>query len=352
MKKLLLLLLAFNLNAQTLRYQDAGYFSNVSRAVIIGQEAGSKFGQNSDVDKITVPEDVTDIGGVYIPPTADRTHNIASTSIQDVGALLSTGAVDTYSTTTHIFTDASADFVTDTVSVGDIFLDDTSQDHSVVISVTNLTTLVLEPLHHSSPSIVGNTYRIVDRTGTGAAVLHIKQGGQKAGARYSEFIIMNGTTNVATVNAYYRITRMHVHGVGSNGEAVGDISATAQTDLTITAKVVNGNGSTQMAFIHVPRGKTLFLYDWYVTMHRAGVASDAMAEVQLVSELWRENSDGRVLWSTLGASVQGGKAQVDFKSPLRFRQDEDIWIRVEDVSDDNSIISAGFNYIIVDNNYL
>lgn len=353
MKKLLLLLI-LSLTANAGSYGELDFHTQVCLGKIIGWECGQKFGENPDVDTGTVPEDITDMGGVYVPPTTDRTHDIASTSIQDAGTLLSTGTVTSYDTATYIFTDSTADFVTDGVAVGDLVLDDTAQDHSIVTAVTNLTTLVLEPMHHTATggSIVGDTYRVVTSAGTGSIVLHIKQGGQKAGARTSEFIILNGTTNVPTTSTYYRITRMHIHGVGTNGESVGNITATAQTDATVTAQITNGNGSTGMAFYHVPRGYTLLLYSWYATLHRTGTASDAMAKVTLNSELWKENSDGRRLWSSLGVSINGGIMSKKYIVPLKFSQDEDIFIRVKDVSDNDSHVSGGFDYILINNDNL
>lgn len=40
----------------------------------------NKFGENEDIDSGTTPEDIWDGGGIYTPPTANRTHQIKSTS--------------------------------------------------------------------------------------------------------------------------------------------------------------------------------------------------------------------------------------------------------------------------------
>ena len=354
MKKLyLILILSLTVNAGS--YNELDFFTQVALGKIAGYSSGHKFGENPDVDTGTVPEVIWDVGNGYTAPTADRTHDIASTSVADVGSLVSTGTITTYVNSTAIFTDSSADFVTDGVIAGDLWLDDTSQDHSVVISVTNLTTLVLEPVHHwiTGNDYDGNTYRIVNKAGTGAAVLHIKQGDQKDGTIITEFVILNGTTNVATANAYYSLTRMHIHGVGAGGESAGDITATAQTDATVTAKILQGNGSTGMAWFHVPRGYTMLVYYIGATLHRTGVASDAMAEIGVYSELWRERGEGRRTWDTYGVSVNGGLTPINLLSaPIKISQDEDFWIEAFNVSDNDSHISARFNYILIDNDYL
>jgi len=42
-----------------------------------------KFGANADIDTATVPEDVWNAGGLWVPPTQARTHTIASTDAAD-----------------------------------------------------------------------------------------------------------------------------------------------------------------------------------------------------------------------------------------------------------------------------
>lgn len=46
----------------------------------------SAFGINQDIDILTAPEDVWLNGGVFVPPTTYRIHNIASASANDTSA--------------------------------------------------------------------------------------------------------------------------------------------------------------------------------------------------------------------------------------------------------------------------
>ena len=304
----------------------------------------NKFGKNPDVDTGTVPEDIWDGGGLILFPTADRTHQIKSTSAQDVGTLISTGTMTDNGATSVI--DSTATFISDGVSVGDTVLDDTDQDHSLVTAIVSETELTIETWHHDVEDKTGDTYRVVNPSGTGTAILHITSAYKKGdGTPYTEFIIMNGTTNVPTVNALYRINRMHGHGVGSNKTNVGIITATADVDATVSAQINIGNGQTQMAVAYVPFGKIGIITNYYASMFRDGAAKDALAEIEMRSNLWGTDSEN--IEHAMGLSVIGGVSEKTFNPYKKIGQETDVWLRVNDVSDDNSIIFGGFDIILI-----
>lgn len=68
----------------------------------------------------------------------------------------------------------------------------------------------------------------------------------------SEDVTLNGVANVPTANSYVIIHRMIGLTYGSVRSNVGVITATAQTDGTVTAAMLVGNGSTLMAILGVP----------------------------------------------------------------------------------------------------
>lgn len=59
------------------------FMLEVARGRIPGMKSLNKFGANPDVDTGSTPEDVWDLGGLHVPPTVARIHNIASTSTDD-----------------------------------------------------------------------------------------------------------------------------------------------------------------------------------------------------------------------------------------------------------------------------
>jgi len=304
----------------------------------------NKYGKNPDIDTGTVPEDVIDTGGLVQFPTQDRIHQIVSTSAQDVGILRSTGTIESNTGTTLY--DSTATFVSDGVVVGDQVLDDSDQDHSIVTAVTEQT-LTVELWHHGGDEDkTGDSYRIVNPSGTGTAVLHIKSAYKKGDETpYTEFVIMNGTTNVPTVNALFRINRMHGHGAGSSNSNVGTISATADTDGTVSAQINPTNGQTQMAVAYVPAGHIGVITNYYGSIFRAGVASEAMAELEMRSNLW--STDSNNLEHSMGISVSGGPSTKNFNPYKTIGSETDVWLRVNNVSDNNTIFFGGFDIILV-----
>lgn len=304
----------------------------------------NKWGRNKEIDKTTTPEDITSIGGIYAPPTTERAHTVVSTSAQDQGTLVSSGTVTAFLGNFSI-EDTEAQFVTDGVSVGDAVLNDTKLDHSRVLTVVSETELTILGWHHYEPSddILGNTYRIVSAPNTGVGVAHVTQGYALEGDPLGEFVIMNGLTPVNLAHDYYRLLSAHTHQAGSNNTNVGDITFTAAVDLTETAKILAGDGRTEMAFIHIPKGSVAYITKYDATLHRSGVASDAMAQIELRSQLWGD--DGSFVDHSGGCSVHS-KLEEEYRPYRKVFGNTDVWVRCTGVSDDNCIISASIDYIL------
>ena len=67
------------------------FYLELSRGNIPNMSGVLKFGRNPVVDTGTDPEDVWDTGGLWVPPTQARLHNIVSTSTADNGATATGG---------------------------------------------------------------------------------------------------------------------------------------------------------------------------------------------------------------------------------------------------------------------
>lgn len=117
--------------------------------------------------------------------------------------------------------------------------------------------------------------------GTTGALTVVVTGIASDGTRNSETITLNGTSNVLTTNSYTMIDRMEVLTVGSTGSNIGTITATAQTDSTVTARIEATQNQTRMAIFQVPTNAQATLYSYYIIINGSTPATTLMTiEIQ------------------------------------------------------------------------
>ncbi len=95
----------------------------------------------------------------------------------------------------------------------------------------------------------------------------------------TELVTLAGLTPVTTAKTWVIIHRMAVVNSGGSSMNFGTITATAATDLTVTAQIEVGNGQTQMAIFGVPRGYTFHVTNFFAHI-AIGSPSGSGAEVQ------------------------------------------------------------------------
>jgi hypothetical protein len=162
-------------------------------------------------------------------------------------------------------------------------------------------------------------------------------------ATYAEIIedvTLGGTVSVNTTNSFLRINKMEALTVGSAGAAVGNITATAATDGTVSAKIAAGENESRNAFYTVPLNKTGFVFAMFGEMY--GAASTIIATAEM---LMREYGKG---WVSRGVcSVNGGEENTRrFAAPIAVPAKADIKIRAA-TSADNADLVAGMQMLVV-----
>jgi hypothetical protein len=181
--------------------------------------------------------------------------------------------------------------------------------------------------------------------GLGARTLEV-YGLDASYALQSEIVQLNGLGGVTTANTYMMIHRMIVRSAGATGYNYGVISATAQVDGTITAQIKATNNQTLMAIYQIPADKTGYLYDYYMSIGRAGGAPNTYGDMRLVIK-----PDGEVfqLKSFIGIHNKGtGVWEKTYRYPLIITEKSIIKVQTE-VDDVNSDIQAGFTLQLKDN---
>ena len=247
-----------------------GSLSDVSLGLTAKRSTVNKWGRNADVDSAAA-EDIWTQGGLHVPPTAARTHDLVSSDVADNGVTPGTGM---------------------------------------------------------------QTVRIF--------------GLDSAWALQQEDITLNGTTNVPTKNTYLRIFRMSGLSAGSGVINAGLITATAQTDSTVSAAIAIGDGQTQMAVYSVPTGYKALIHSLNISYNRSGGAASTI-DVILMVRCFIDTTTPVLLTQDYVEIVQGATNPVikPFTPPKMLAGPCDVFLRVVAASANNNDVSGGFDIELV-----
>ena len=179
--------------------------------------------------------------------------------------------------------------------------------------------------------------------GTGAQSILVS-GLDGAGLEVSETVALNGTTPVPTVNSYDITHELRVTAAGAFGRNAGNITATAQIDLTVTAIVLPTENKSLMAIYKVPSDKTAYMSSLRTSFVRKGTSGYASASllVKKPGEVW-------VVEHPEGLHVTGNASNDQNFDPY-IQYASGTLLKVQSVvSDKNCIVYAGFQLYLVDN---
>lgn len=164
-----------------------------------------------------------------------------------------------------------------------------------------------------------------------------------------ETIILNGTTDVPTVNSFVLIHRMEVLTKGATSVNVGTITATGiGGGNPVTAQINVGEGQTLMAIYGIPSNQRAWMTNFYGSVQKVQTGRDII--IRLLSN--REPQSELVNFTTKHIfTINGGGSsdvQHDFKPYKEF--EGPCIIKMQATGDANDMdVSAGFDLYLVDN---
>lgn len=170
--------------------------------------------------------------------------------------------------------------------------------------------------------------------------------------KVTQTITLTGRTRAALTTDLIRIHRaFNANGTATAGDAYifvdGDLTLgvpNAKDD--IRAKILISSQQTEMSMYAVPAGKTALLFQWYAGMAKSSVAaaiSDITYSIREFGGIFRDQ--GHVGLNTVGA----GHIVYKYASPNILPEKTDIKATCNEVSANDSSVTAGYDLLIFDN---
>jgi hypothetical protein len=149
----------------------------------------------------------------------------------------------------------------------------------------------------------------------------------------SETVTLTGTSAVTTTNAFIRVFRMAYE----DGANAGDITArTLSASGTVVAQINVGYAQTLMAVYTIPAGHT-----GYLVALDSTIDSNKNAQIQMYHRLTGKP------FRIAHIAETSGHYRYDFHAPLRIPEKTDIDIRIDNVSGNDSRVTANFDLVLI-----
>ncbi len=180
--------------------------------------------------------------------------------------------------------------------------------------------------------------------GTGARTVRIIGLKTDTSEEYeSEDFTLNGTTPVTSSNSWWRINRAYVLTAGSGGKNAGIISVIpSTTTANVMVRLPATFNQSHIAALTVPHGKILLIKRLRAAITRASGAAGSATLSLRVREPGGVYRSLRVYEMQTGATVSEKEL-----GGIMMIAGTDIKFTVDDVSDNNTVVDASFEWIEV-----
>jgi len=149
----------------------------------------------------------------------------------------------------------------------------------------------------------------------------------------TETVTLNGLTAVATTNTFIRVFRMTYDDIN-----VGTLEARVGSGTgTIVAQIEAGDAQTLMAVYTVPAGYSGYLVNFDVTI-------DSKKDCTVMLYCRKHNG---LPFRISHMAETSGHYRYDFTAPLRLLEKTDVDVQVDNVSANDSSVTANFDIILI-----
>ena len=289
------------------------YLFDVGRGLISNASSLIKIGVNFDVG--TSMEVVAPQGGLLHYLNNEEQLKVVSSSTNDVGGVrvqgTATGGTDEY------LEDTDTDFISVGVQVGDVVVDDTTSAIGVISNVETNRLYVYKFQYNGTRGIqAGDSYRVVYANGTGAALVRL-EGVDSNYDLIQDWVVLNGTTSVATNKSFLRVNNAEVYLADSLGFNDGAISIKDNAESYELLQIYQGHNRALNGYWTVPRGHTFYLVQ--------GCISEASNKG--ATTFFYIRPYGHIFQLRYAINTLDGATSVTFPCPMRVDEKSDIEVR-------------------------
>lgn len=175
--------------------------------------------------------------------------------------------------------------------------------------------------------------------GTGARTLRLFGLKTNLSESYeSEDIILNGTSDVATANTWYRVIRMYILTAGTGEENAGNITATSVSGSYLMSQINSGNNQSLQACTTIPAGRTMLVKGLKLSI---GGGTGATCS-------FRVRNPGGVFRIIRNYDINDGAFITDsFYSGIVIAGGSDIKLRVDEVESNSTSATGQIEFLLI-----
>jgi hypothetical protein len=160
----------------------------------------------------------------------------------------------------------------------------------------------------------------------------------------SETVTLNGTSNVATTGMFRRAHTASIQSAGSAGVNAGIITVKhTTTTANVFLSMVAGRNQTNSSGYTVPAGYTAYMKRLHISIYQGTATAGAEGLI------WTRSFEAPFRSRRPFLSISGDRLNDEIYGGLAFTEKSDLILRIINVTNNNTQVSAGYDLILVKN---